>query len=352
MTTSSTLEEQVAALTRTLEKLTRYIQGQDDKISKLMVKKLIDLPEITHPDEAGKVDNPNYYKYHRLVGHPIEKFFVFKDKVLELTNEEMIILEEDNVASNQISIEFGTLDPVLISFSKEDDPKISKKDHIVSENSFSSRCEYDHQEERWTLVSREKRHGERMRKLTSVKRKTVEACLKRVLVKIFHPRTKQNSMELLESNVELPSQLRYYEEDESIVKEDPNKIPEQAHDEENCTFSITFTNENLFLGDDDHNRHLYVLGFTCEERVGSIMIDGGSTVNILPLKTLKQLGITVKDLLHSPLMIQGFNQGGQRALGTLSLYLKIEKWDRALGFMLLIPRPPKTCVIPDPKWVT
>ncbi|GAA0144959.1 hypothetical protein LIER_05271 [Lithospermum erythrorhizon] len=38
MTTSSTLEEQVAALARTLEGLTKYIQGQDDKISKLMEK--------------------------------------------------------------------------------------------------------------------------------------------------------------------------------------------------------------------------------------------------------------------------------------------------------------------------
>ncbi|GAA0167887.1 hypothetical protein LIER_22726 [Lithospermum erythrorhizon] len=38
MTTSSTLEEQVVALTRTLEGLIKYIQGQDDKISKLMEK--------------------------------------------------------------------------------------------------------------------------------------------------------------------------------------------------------------------------------------------------------------------------------------------------------------------------
>ncbi|GAA0159809.1 hypothetical protein LIER_16507 [Lithospermum erythrorhizon] len=158
-------------------------------------------------------------------------------------------------------------------------------------------------------------------------------------------------MELLESNVEIPSQPKHYvprpitledympkspnqynesvscyhinEEDVSVVKEGQNKIPDQAHDEENCTFAIIFTDEDMLLGDADHNRPLYVSGFACEERVGRILIDGGSAVNLIPLKTLKQLGIAVEDLLHSRLMIQEFNQGGQRAVGTLSLHLTI-----------------------------
>ncbi|GAA0157667.1 hypothetical protein LIER_38495 [Lithospermum erythrorhizon] len=121
-------------------------------------------------------------------------------------------------------------------------------------------------------------------------------------------------MELLESNVEIPLQPKHYvprpitledfmpkslnqynesilcyhinEEDVSVVKEEQNKIPDQAHDEENCTFSITFTNEDMFLGYGNHNRPLYVSGFACEERVGRILIDGGSAVNLMPLKTL------------------------------------------------------------------
>ncbi|GAA0167885.1 hypothetical protein LIER_22724 [Lithospermum erythrorhizon] len=157
-------------------------------------------------------------------------------------------------------------------------------------------------------------------------------------------------MELLESNVKISSQPKQYvptpitledfmpkspkrynesvscyhinEEDVSVVKEDQNKIPDQAHDVENCTFSITFT-DDMLLGDADHNRPLYVSGFACEERVGRILIDGGSAVNLMPLKTLKKLGIVVEDLLHSRLMIQGFNQGGQRTVGTLSLHLTI-----------------------------
>ncbi|GAA0163774.1 hypothetical protein LIER_39656 [Lithospermum erythrorhizon] len=138
----------------------------------LVTQKLIDLPEI-RPDEAGKVDNPNYYKCHRLVGHPIEKCFVFKDKVMELASEGMILLEEDKVATNQISIEFGALDPVMISFSREDDPEIFKKDHNVSENLLSFGGEYDNLDEGWTLVSRKKRNGAKSRKLASTKSKAL-----------------------------------------------------------------------------------------------------------------------------------------------------------------------------------
>ena len=48
-------------------------------------------------------------------------------------------------------------------------------------------------------------------------------------------------------------------------------------------------------------------------------MDNGSAINIMPLKTMKQLGIPIDDLLQSWLMIQGFNQGSQRALGKVHL---------------------------------
>ncbi|GAA0144958.1 hypothetical protein LIER_05270 [Lithospermum erythrorhizon] len=70
--------------------------------------------------------------------HLIEKCFVFKDMVMELSSEGRILLEEDKIATNQISIEFEALDLVAINLSREDDPKIFKKDHSVNENLLSS----------------------------------------------------------------------------------------------------------------------------------------------------------------------------------------------------------------------
>jgi hypothetical protein len=40
-------------------------------------------------------------------------------------------------------------------------------------------------------------------------------------------------------------------------------------------------------------------------------VDDGSTVNILPLKTMKELGIPMDELFLSHLMIQSFNKKGK-----------------------------------------
>ena len=53
-----------------------------DIFDELLELKLIELLEIKRPDEAGKADDPNYCKYHRLVSHPLEECFVIKDRVM------------------------------------------------------------------------------------------------------------------------------------------------------------------------------------------------------------------------------------------------------------------------------
>ena len=40
-------------------------------LEQLLQLKLIELPECRRPEDMGKVDDPNYCKYHRIIGHPI-----------------------------------------------------------------------------------------------------------------------------------------------------------------------------------------------------------------------------------------------------------------------------------------
>ena len=90
-----------------------------------------------------------------------------------------------------------------------------------------------------------------------------------------------------------------------------------------CSPDLTFTNEDLLLGSKPHNRPFYVSGYACEQKINRILIDGGSTVNILPKMTMRRLGLIMEELSHSHLVIQGFNQGGQHAISMIHLELII-----------------------------
>ena len=53
-------------------------------LEQLLQLKLIELPECKRSEDMGKVNNPNYYKYHHIIGHPIQKCFVFKEQIMKL----------------------------------------------------------------------------------------------------------------------------------------------------------------------------------------------------------------------------------------------------------------------------
>ena len=98
-----------------------------------------------------------------------------------------------------------------------------------------------------------------------------------------------------------------------------------------CLACITFSDEDLQLGKKFHNRPLYVKGTIGDAWVSRILLDYGSAVNLLPYKTLKAMGMKSRQLSPSNLTIQGFNQVGQRAMGTISLKVEIgELYSEAL----------------------
>lgn len=72
-----------------------------------------------------------------------------------------------------------------------------------------------------------------------------------------------------------------------------------------CAETITFTDDDMMLGDEQHNRPLFVSGSLGGERINRILLDAGSAVNILPIKTFKKLGYTANQLNPCTLIIQG-----------------------------------------------
>ncbi|KAJ8615256.1 hypothetical protein MRB53_034628 [Persea americana] len=90
-----------------------------------------------------------------------------------------------------------------------------------------------------------------------------------------------------------------------------------------CLATISFMDEDILLGTKAHNRPLFVKGILAKVKMNRIMLDCGSTVNLIPLKKLLSLGKTVYDLESSNLVITGFNQSSQQALGTIMLKLTV-----------------------------
>ncbi|OMO98935.1 hypothetical protein COLO4_13591 [Corchorus olitorius] len=132
-------------------------------LDELLKSKVIELPEMKRLEESGKVDDPNYCKYHRLVSHPVEKCFVLKDKIMELHSEGIIEFEEEVASSNVASItrvipeyevltmaiKFGSFDPIIL-------PVASTKLATSQQTGGShfSETNEDEDNEGWTLVTR------------------------------------------------------------------------------------------------------------------------------------------------------------------------------------------------------
>ena len=62
----------------------------------------------------GKVDDLNYCKYHRIIGHPIQKCFVFKEQVMKFAKENKIDLDfNEVVGSNHVTVAYDELPTLL-----------------------------------------------------------------------------------------------------------------------------------------------------------------------------------------------------------------------------------------------
>ncbi|KAL0289863.1 UNVERIFIED_CONTAM: hypothetical protein Scaly_2689400 [Sesamum calycinum] len=92
--------------------------------------------------------------------------------------------------------------------------------------------------------------------------------------------------------------------DDTKSNEDTLFEKKNSSDVDDYMSIITFTDEDLLLGSKLHNRPLFVVGYVCEQKLNRILIDGGSAVNILPLRILKELGNPIDELSNNRLMIQ------------------------------------------------
>ncbi|KAA0043322.1 uncharacterized protein E6C27_scaffold110G002330 [Cucumis melo var. makuwa] len=365
-----------------------------DMLDQLLEKQLVQLPECKRPVEMGRVNDPNYCKYHRVISHPVEKCFVLKELILKLALDKKIELELDDVAQTNHAaviiqsdsrlsaigslIQFGSLEPVVIYSSPED----LQNNDFRADSPKEEEKQVDNVEEGWTLVTRRKKRKQSFsqkesgsyrtyRSKSKSQRRNTRKNLRKFLPiieeseRLSRPRrsiilkdffSKNFPMEIVSCHTTSTT-----EEDAfplNAMKETPRPedllplgindlltLSREVKDTiieilknddvsttvtsptnvcDSCCMSISFSNEDLLLGSKLHNRPLYVSGYVRKQKLNQILIDNGSAVNILPKSTMNQLGISVEELSNSKLVIQGFNQGAQRAIGTV-------RWEIVIG---------------------
>jgi hypothetical protein len=83
-----------------------------------------------------------------------------------------------------------------------------------------------------------------------------------------------------------------------------------------CTTEISFDDEDLLLKSKVYNCPpiLFIKGYFVKKMVNCILVDNDLTINIRPLKTMKEFEIPMKKLFLSHWMIQGFNQEGHNTM--------------------------------------
>ncbi|KAM2091178.1 hypothetical protein ACFX1T_029698 [Malus domestica] len=102
--------------------------------------------------------------------------------------------------------------------------------------------------------------------------------------------------------------------------------------------AINFTDNDLLLGSKPHNRHLFVSRYVREHKINRMLVNEGSTINIMPNSTMTTIGIKVDELSRSHLLIQGFNQGGQRVISMVSVEMTISELKSSTLFHVIDAR--------------
>ena len=103
-------------------------------LDELLKSKLIQLLKSKSPKEANRVNDPNYYNYHRLINHSVEKCFVLKDKIMELHKEGKVEFDDEVASSNLApitttipqpntlvkTIKFRSFEPIVLASTVKD----------------------------------------------------------------------------------------------------------------------------------------------------------------------------------------------------------------------------------------
>jgi len=98
---------------------------------------------------------------------------------------------------------------------------------------------------------------------------------------------------------------------------------------------ISFSEEDKMVERNNHNRPLYIEGNIGSAHLRRILIDPGSAVNLLPIRSLTRAGYTMDDLEPTNVVICGYDSNGSQALGSITLKLQMSTFIFKVKFFVI-----------------
>jgi len=53
------------------------------------------------PKEIGRTPDLKYYWYHKVVSHPLEKYIILKERIMQIAKDERVILNLDDIVKTK-----------------------------------------------------------------------------------------------------------------------------------------------------------------------------------------------------------------------------------------------------------
>lgn len=86
----------------------------------------------------------------------------------------------------------------------------------------------------------------------------------------------------------------------------------------------------------DHNHILYIFVNIDKFKLSHILVDPGASVNKKTLRTLAYLKVDTHKHSYDKMILQGSNEKGKRALGSVTLLLEIESLKIKAKFYIIV----------------
>ncbi|KAA0067522.1 ty3-gypsy retrotransposon protein [Cucumis melo var. makuwa] len=308
-----------------IEKHREGIYGRKHDLAEVLQKEgkkqPIQLLECKRPEQAGKVDDPNYCKYHRVIGHQVEKCFVLKELILRLARKKKIVLDlEEEVAP--------------------DDPQGEERSDEEDDEGRGNKAQKNKKKKKTRkpkLVHKEDMDFARPQCLVTLadffpifRMKTQKSLCVMLSTqwRKKHPSkiTREEGVSKQLSRFNVDDLLSLSQETKTILinallnlEASSLSAPTATYKSAPYCMSIHFSNEDFLLGSKLHNRPLYVSGCVREQRVDQILINNGSDANIMSKSTMRTSN-------WRPLQEEG-GLPMQRCIGRCQIYVKSDYVD-------------------------